>query len=150
MKTFLFPEFLNVQLAIILIAAGVLVFAGIMYWIDRANRNPKLPQQKGFAQATLFLTIAGIIAIAGLTFGGKPYNDLQMAQKVSSDYGVDVLTIKEWRINVLSSKGPLKCDVNSKDQINYYVLCNLPNGDYRPLDEIITDKNIQPMLLEQR
>lgn len=140
MKTFLFPDFLNVQSAIVIVTAAVLVFAGIMYWIDRANRNPKQPQQKVFAQITLFTAIIGLVAVAGLMFGGKPYNDLQMGQKVSLDYGVDVLTIKDWRINVLSAKGPLQCDVNSKDQINYYVLCSLPNGDYLPLDEIIESK----------
>lgn len=140
MKTFSLPAFVNVQSAIIIVAAVVLVFAGIMYWIDRANRNPKQPQQKGFAIATLLATILGIVAIAVLAFGGKPYHDFQLSQKVASDYNVDVITIKDEHVNVISSKGPLKCDVNSKDQINYYVLCSMPNGEYLPLDEIIASK----------
>lgn len=141
MKTFLLPDLLDIKMTMLIIVAIVLVISGILYWIDRANRDPKKPQQKGFAQATMFTAIVGIIAVAGLFFGGDSYHDLKIIQKVSSDYGVDVISIKEDKINVISAKGPMQCGIHSKDQINYYVLCTLPNVGYLPLDEIIEGKH---------
>lgn len=121
--TFLLPQFVESRMLYIWITATAIALFLLLFFIWKSKPKPI------FANLAGFFTVIAILLIPVVHFGTPLYNNKMMADTVAKDYGVVVSTaVNPVDMLVVHSGGVYKCTVNSKDQIHYYVLCNVPEG----------------------
>jgi hypothetical protein len=121
--TFLLPSFVDSRMLIVWIASITVALFLILFFIWKSSPKLWLPKLAGV------LTMIGIILIPVAYFGTPFYNTKVMADHVAQDYGVDVTLATNYTSLVVLKEGQAyKCEVNSKDMVRYYVLCDVPEG----------------------
>lgn len=121
--TFLFPQFVDHRMLIVWITSAAVVIFLLLFSIWKATEKRWLATLSGV------ITLIAIVFIPIAYFGTPFYNTKILADSVAENYNVTVSAATNYvDMIVLHDGQAYKCTVNSKDQIRYYVLCDVPEG----------------------